>query len=85
MQETYIDETETTRHLLRTCVRHQSEIAKITSVDARDTAARLILELWGPESTSSWLVANPLHPLFDSGALQLVETLAKTDPEAAAV
>ena len=60
------------------------EIAKMLSTDAQTTATRIILDQWGPEATSEWLVANPQHPLFDTGALQLVEALAKTDPEAAA-
>ena len=60
------------------------EIAKMPSTDAQTTATRIILDQWGPEATSEWLVANPQHPLFDTGALQLVEALAKTDPEAAA-
>ncbi len=59
------------------------EIAKMASANAQTTATRIILDQWGPEATSEWLVANPQHPLFDTSALQLVETLAKTDTEAA--
>ena len=60
-----------------------TEIAKIPSHDAQTTAARVILNQWGPEATSGWLVGNPQHPIYDTAALQLVQDLAKTDPEAA--
>ena len=58
-------------------------IGKMPSLEARASATRVILSQWGPEFTSQWLVAHPQHPLFETGALHLVQDLAKTDPEAA--
>ncbi len=61
-----------------------NEIGEMPSRDAQRTATRLILNHWGPEATSEWLAGNPQHPVFDTAAYVLVESLAKTDPEAAA-
>ncbi len=61
-----------------------NEIGAMPSIEARKTATRIILNQWGPEATSEWLAGNPQHPVFDTGALVLVESLAKTDPAAAA-
>jgi hypothetical protein len=61
-----------------------NQIGEMPSIEAQKTATRIILNQWGPEAASEWLAENPQHPVFDTGALVLVESLAKTDPEAAA-
>ena len=61
-----------------------NELGAMASKEAQTSAARILLDQWGTEATSEWLVANAQHSVFDSATLWLVENLTKSDPEAAA-